>query len=282
MDTSVWPWKGEAIRDRQLISFRDSGCQPMSYWAKKTGLTEGSLQTRLTVGWDIEAAIRVPRHHLVNFSIQHSGRNVKANDFHNVFGIHHSIVRLAVFLAKDRERVVNAVINQQVLPSLENNLDRAAPLVTVKQTTKPSGYRLPERPIFRGNRSALKTIRLKSDMARAAERYAVKHRAKTGGTFSGLVELLLWDALGRPDAFTQPEPDNDIVVDVTNTDIYTGQFLGSRDFLVARQKTLGLEQYVKECEESVKNIQTTLSEIVSNLPPKSDIDRYLHQNTEEE
>jgi len=58
-----------------------------------------------------------------------------------------------------------------------------------------------ERPAFKGPRDTTKTVRLSEAMARAAEKYAAKHRAQTGGTFSGLCEWLIWQALGRPDRF---------------------------------------------------------------------------------
>jgi hypothetical protein len=73
----------------------------------------------------------------------------------------------------------------------------------VATTTQP----ITERPAFKGNRDATKTIRLTKDMARAAERYIRKHRGETGGNFSAWVELLIFDALGRPAALV--ELDND-------------------------------------------------------------------------
>jgi predicted solute-binding protein len=62
-----------------------------------------------------------------------------------------------------------------------------------------------ERPVFKGPRDATKTVRLSEPMARAAESYARKHRAQTGGTFSGLCEWLIWQALGRPEKFVAQE-----------------------------------------------------------------------------
>lgn len=54
-----------------------------------------------------------------------------------------------------------------------------------------------ERPVFkRGADTTTKTIRIGKELFRDAERKAKKERALTGGTFSGLVELLLWKHLG--------------------------------------------------------------------------------------
>jgi len=62
-----------------------------------------------------------------------------------------------------------------------------------------------ERPRFNRGQTDTKTVRLSSDMARAAEKYAAKHRSQTGGTFSRLCEWLLWQALGRPEKFVTQE-----------------------------------------------------------------------------
>lgn len=62
-----------------------------------------------------------------------------------------------------------------------------------------------ERPAFKGPRNTTKTVRLSEAMARAAEKYAARHRAQTGGTFSGLCEWLIWQALGRPETFVIQE-----------------------------------------------------------------------------
>lgn len=45
-----------------------------------------------------------------------------------------------------------------------------------------------ERPAFKRTSTQTKTVRLSSDMALAAERYAHKRRSQTGWTFSGLCE----------------------------------------------------------------------------------------------
>lgn len=69
-----------------------------------------------------------------------------------------------------------------------------------------------ERPAFKRGRTVTKTVRLSDAMAREAERYAMKHRFQTGGTFSGLVELLVWRALGQPEKYVAHEntlSDND-------------------------------------------------------------------------
>jgi hypothetical protein len=55
-----------------------------------------------------------------------------------------------------------------------------------------------ERPKFkRGKETSTRTVRLGNQLIGDAEEYARTHRAETGGTFSGLVELLLWERLGR-------------------------------------------------------------------------------------
>lgn len=58
-----------------------------------------------------------------------------------------------------------------------------------------------ERPLFKRDKTVTKTVRLSDTMAKAAEKYAARHRAQTGGTFSGLCEWLIWQALGRPEKF---------------------------------------------------------------------------------
>ncbi len=65
-----------------------------------------------------------------------------------------------------------------------------------------------ERPVFkRGGDTITKTIRIGKELFQDAEKLTKKERALTGGTFSGLVELLLWKHLGsdkkylaKPDA----------------------------------------------------------------------------------
>lgn len=63
----------------------------------------------------------------------------------------------------------------------------------------PSSVTVSEAPNFGPKDSKPKTIRLPLKMVRAANKYAKQHRALTGGTFSGLVELAVWRLLGEPE-----------------------------------------------------------------------------------
>jgi len=53
-----------------------------------------------------------------------------------------------------------------------------------------------QRPLFNRVPSTTRSVRISKDLALDAERYAMKNTATTGRTFSGLVELLLWQLLG--------------------------------------------------------------------------------------
>lgn len=53
--------------------------------------------------------------------------------------------------------------------------------------------------------TATKTIRLSKELVKRVEREARAQKALTGGTFNGLVELLLWRFLGCPDDLVVPE-----------------------------------------------------------------------------
>jgi len=67
-----------------------------------------------------------------------------------------------------------------------------------------------KRPNFKRGSSkdtGTKTVRLSKGLIRDAERYAKRH-TWTGGTFNGLVELLIWEALGRPEKHIIPESDD--------------------------------------------------------------------------
>jgi hypothetical protein len=67
------------------------------------------------------------------------------------------------------------------------------------------------RPIFKrgggakGPKTITKTIRLSPELVARAVAEAKKQRATTGGTFSELVELLLWRFVGRPDDLVEPD-----------------------------------------------------------------------------
>lgn len=62
-----------------------------------------------------------------------------------------------------------------------------------------------ERPVFDRKKTVTKTIRLGETMESDATIYALKHRALTGGTFSGLVEWLIWQVLGKGEKYTKGE-----------------------------------------------------------------------------
>ena len=67
-----------------------------------------------------------------------------------------------------------------------------------------------ERPAFkRGPDTTTKTIRISEELFQDAERLARRQRALTGGTFSGLVELLLWQHLGCDDKYIRKAEEND-------------------------------------------------------------------------
>ncbi len=81
---------------------------------------------------------------------------------------------------------------------------------TVEDTGKP-------RPKFkRGKDTTTRTVRLGTALIKDAEKYAKKHEAETGGTFSGLVELLLWERLGKKSKHIIVKKDSDPRVDTTS------------------------------------------------------------------
>jgi len=64
------------------------------------------------------------------------------------------------------------------------------------------------RPDFkRGGKGATVTrsVRIGKALAKSAEKKAKQEKALTGGSFSGLVEFLLWDYLGRDERFLETE-----------------------------------------------------------------------------
>ncbi|MGO9570154.1 MAG: hypothetical protein ACLP5H_21705 [Desulfomonilaceae bacterium] len=76
------------------------------------------------------------------------------------------------------------------------------------QKDQPSLTSVPiqERPTFkRGADTITKTIRIGKALFQDAQRLAKKQRALTGGTFSGLVELLLWERLGCDNKYLRKE-----------------------------------------------------------------------------
>ena len=63
------------------------------------------------------------------------------------------------------------------------------------------------RPYFKREPDVTKTIRLSAELVRRAEQKArYQDKARTGGHFSGLCEILLWEYLGCPDDLIEPEP----------------------------------------------------------------------------
>ncbi|MFZ5868558.1 MAG: hypothetical protein ACOYXY_21920 [Thermodesulfobacteriota bacterium] len=59
------------------------------------------------------------------------------------------------------------------------------------------------RPIFHRKKSVLRSVRLDERLIKAAEKKAKEERATTGGGFNQLVELLVWQWLGRPTEFLE-------------------------------------------------------------------------------
>ena len=69
-----------------------------------------------------------------------------------------------------------------------------------------AGLDLTERPRFKRAATITKTIRLSETLVEDAQGLCEKQRAVTGGSFSGLVELLLWRYLGSDPKYLQEEP----------------------------------------------------------------------------
>jgi hypothetical protein len=59
--------------------------------------------------------------------------------------------------------------------------------------------KLETRPTFQRTRTATKTIRVSEELIKRAEKEARRQKALTGGSLSGLIEVLLWRFLGSPD-----------------------------------------------------------------------------------
>jgi len=75
---------------------------------------------------------------------------------------------------------------------------------------------LTERPRFnRAGGTVTKTIRLAKTLVEDAERLAEKQRAITGGSFSGLVELLLWRYLGSDPRYVRTEGEARRMIDAS-------------------------------------------------------------------
>ncbi|MBM3300540.1 MAG: hypothetical protein FJY85_11350 [Deltaproteobacteria bacterium] len=64
-----------------------------------------------------------------------------------------------------------------------------------------------DRPLFHRDPSVTRSVRISKDLALDAERYALKHVGETGGSFSGLVEILLWLHLGSNRKYLKKDRD---------------------------------------------------------------------------
>jgi hypothetical protein len=62
-----------------------------------------------------------------------------------------------------------------------------------------------ERPTFKSADVATRTIRISAHLLKAAEEKARKEASRTGGTLDSLVEVLLWEFLGRPEQVIEPK-----------------------------------------------------------------------------
>ena len=56
-------------------------------------------------------------------------------------------------------------------------------------------------PSFRRKGTTTRSVRIAADMLEAAVKKAREEKGRTGGTFNSLVEVLLWEFLGRPEEF---------------------------------------------------------------------------------
>lgn len=59
------------------------------------------------------------------------------------------------------------------------------------------------RPVFKRGVTTARSVRLNQSMMHEAEQKAKQERIKTGGTFNGLVELLVWEYLGKPPVYVE-------------------------------------------------------------------------------
>ena len=58
---------------------------------------------------------------------------------------------------------------------------------------------------FKRKKTATRSVRLDESMLKDAEKKARKERSKTGGTFNGLVEVLVWRYLNCPTQYVETE-----------------------------------------------------------------------------
>ena len=74
------------------------------------------------------------------------------------------------------------------------------------KTRKEGEIDLPEiRPNFRRGETVTRSVRIAKNLSEEAEKKAKAERLKTGGTLNGLIELLLWEYLGRDKRFVESE-----------------------------------------------------------------------------
>lgn len=72
------------------------------------------------------------------------------------------------------------------------------------QKAKPKLESLgPGRPRLKKGRLISTTLKLNEDLVRAAEEKAIRERARSGGDLTALIELLLWEYIGRPEYMLQ-------------------------------------------------------------------------------
>jgi hypothetical protein len=65
---------------------------------------------------------------------------------------------------------------------------------------------LPEiRPNFKRRETVTRSVRIAKRLSEEAEKKAKAEKMKTGGTLNGLIELLLWEYLGRDKRFVETE-----------------------------------------------------------------------------
>jgi hypothetical protein len=131
------------------------------------------------------------------------------------------------------------------------------------------------RPEFDRSETAVKTLRISKTLCEAAEEKAAKDRALTRGSFSGLVEYLLWSYLDRDEKFLRKEQPNDEGEDPRDDHlIFPPQprtHKGSRKHLVERLKLQGTcdaslhEIFEKERQARGLNVSQMLDLVLYNL-----------------
>lgn len=62
-----------------------------------------------------------------------------------------------------------------------------------------------QRPEFKREKTTTATVRISGALHEAALRFAKEHKDLSGGTFNGLVEFLLWQALGSDEKYLKAD-----------------------------------------------------------------------------